>query len=429
MNLAIIGAGIMGQYSAKALAGRAAITLYDPNKGKDEIREQLRGIDAVIAGDSKDAVRNADVVLFCVPTHLAYDVMQEILPYCRKGALISGQTSNKLPEAKAFDDYMAKNHSSGLEMVTIHTMCNPAKSNPENEILAVIRHKAKPETYDFALSFYRCMSRKISEFETVREHDTMTARTQVSPSHLFLSIASTYAAGTGFPWIDADFGHGLEIMKLSLGLRAASLPSHVYREIQMGNTLGRKITEAAAAVERDLIGMAASGKKSQYRDMVMKARGRLMGSGMPPLLTDETIMLFNRNGVMRPNSHSTLIQYAVSLAESGAGLLDSMKATTPMHTALVCMIEYLLRNDDLLEEAIAIPFEFPKVMSMDFAFHEHFRDWEKAIMLGDRDAYDAKHSKMSKGLSMMGNSSLLELSTEVVSRCRRDAESALDSKL
>lgn len=133
MKLATIGMGTMGEYTTKVLEDHVdKIIVYDPNITTNYNH----------ASSMQEAVANADLVMYWVPTHEVYDVMKRSLGHCKPGALISGQTSRKVPEALAFDKY-AKN----LEMVSIHTMCDPSKSDASKQRLAVMRHKASDQTY------------------------------------------------------------------------------------------------------------------------------------------------------------------------------------------------------------------------------------------------------------------------------------------
>lgn len=428
-ELTIIGPGIMGQYVARALSDKANITFYHPNKPREVLEKALPNMNFRLENDLERAVRNADIVMFCVPTHLVYDSMTEALPYCKLGTLISGQTSRKTPEAEAFD----KVGRSDLEMVTIHTMANPATTNDlSNEILGIIRHKASDKTYQWARDFYGSMSNHIEEFGNVEEHDIVTANTQINTSRTFLAIASAFAKAGCFPWIEYSYSSWLDIMKFSMAMRTASQPSHIYKGIQFGSQHGKQIVSAAIEIEDELDQIIVAGDRSLYRSQVMKARKKIYGNKFGnPILSDEEMAIFNATGHRKANSHISFIGWFVAEALSGRNPFENLKGTTPMHTSLLCMADYLFNNKDLLEESIAAPFELPSIKSDDLVYHDERRGWALALLYDVDRLYDEKHREMREVLDNKKHAPRVkeevERSRKVAQVCREAMSTAIAS--
>lgn len=399
MKLATIGMGTMGQYTTKALEDHVdEIIVYDPN-----IKTSYNHASSI-----QEAVTNADLVIYCVPTHQVYDIMKQSLGYCKPGALISGQTSRKTPEALAFDKY-----AKGLEMVCIHTMCNPAKSDAKKQRLAIVRHRASDETYKRAISLFSNLSDNIEEF-TVQEHDEKTANTQINASKVFLSIASSFASAQCFPWIDQKYGSGIDNMKFSLAMRAASARSHIYKGIQFGSEYGKEIAEQSLNVERELFELIVTGKKADYEKRVMNARQIFE----KPLMQFEDVILFS-SGTEKPNSHFSLVANAVAMTERGVSFQDDMNAATAMYTALNCMTDYVFQND--LEESIQAAFD-PKIMAQDLVFHNQFQSWSQALLLDSDQLYDYQHKTMLSKLPDVSNQ--VNRSKEIIEFCNASYEQA-----
>jgi len=373
MHTAIIGLGNMGQYTAQALSPRTDITVFDPNLETEWNH----------ASSLEDAVKNKDVVMFCVPTHIVPECMAQALPHCKKGTLISGQTSRKTPEARAFDLF-----GDGLEMVTIHTMCNPAKSNPSKEILAIMRHKASDATYNRAMELFSPMSEHIEHF-TCSEHDWRTANTQINTSLTYLSIASAFAESGCFPWLNETYNHAIDRWKFDLAMRAASLPGHVYRGIQFGSEHGRDLAQNALMVQEQLGDLIDAGNRTAYRDRILKARDFLFPDGQ--VLLDEG-RVGRANGNYLPNSHFSLIHNAVALAERGSSFKEDMKATTPMFTSLYCLTNYVLLK--MLDDSIEAAFD-PVLIEEDRVFRNQRRIWSEAMILENQQLYDTRHATMT----------------------------------
>jgi prephenate dehydrogenase (NADP+) len=430
MKLAIIGFGTMGQYCAQELASRSETVYLRTTKPEQDVERILNHVrNYKMMPDDESAVHDADIVLFCLPTELIYEKMLHILPYCKKGAIISGQTSRKSPEAQAFDDYSRRSPTSGLEMVTIHTMCDPKRSDPRKEILGIIRHRSTDETYQRAFDFYSGMSEHVEEFESVDEHDSMTANTQIDTSRILLSIASAFAKVGCFPWVNETYGSAFDIMKFSLAMRAANQDSHVYRGIQFGSEYGKDIVVHSSRVENELFSMVVGNQQERYRSRVLAAKRKIFGTGsLYPILADDVMRQFGSIDVTNPNSDFSIVFYVVALAEKNKNPFDYLKATTPNHTALLCLADRLFTSEEGLERAIAAPFNNPRLRSDDLGFHNEINGWSDALLFDNIAAYNSRHAAMRSRLNETLLRQQVETSRRVIAVCRENMNQALRSK-
>ncbi|MFH1053081.1 MAG: NAD(P)-binding domain-containing protein [Candidatus Woesearchaeota archaeon] len=432
-RLAIIGAGNMGQYSARALSKKVEeISVYDSVKSPTELKEAFRGVSHRIYENVGEAVKDADFVLYCIPTDEVERSMKESLPSCKPGAIISGQTSRKTPERKAFDEYTRLHPGSGLEMVTIHTMCNPKSSDPSQEILAIIPNGCSDGAYSRAVEFYGGMSGHVEHFRDVEEHDNILANTQVNTSRTNLSIASAFAQAGCFPWINGSYGNGLDVMKFSLAMRTANLPGHVYKWIQIGNEHGQNLVALSANVGSALLTMVRDPEMFEKRieRNVLEARRKLFGDGKrETILRDEDVERFNI-GKALPNSQIALILYALDDAIKERNIFAYMKGTTPMHTSLLCLTDYLFNKDGLLEESLDA-IRKGVTLEDDVTFFNEWLAWEEAIRLQEPGKYDVQHGKMSEQLRKLVTpkqmQTYLDTSKEVVALCRQRMQEAVSS--
>lgn len=425
MNLAVIGLGIMGQYSAKELAPKVETVYISSSKPKEKLEQMFPGEKYSITDTPNGAVKDADFVLFCVPTHTIYEKMLEILPYCKKGAIISGQTSKKSPEAQAFDEHLSKNPSCGLELVTIHTMCDPEKADASKEILGIIRHNSSDAAYEKAKEFYKDLSEHIEEFESIDEHGTRVANTQIDTSKTNLSIASTFAKVGCFPWLDEAYSSAFDIMKFAMAMRTASQKAHIYRGIQFGSEYGKEIVRSAKDIESELFSLIVSNKRKEYRNRVMAAKERLFPEKQEPILTDKAMSQFGNITAINPNSHYSLIQWVVNAAESGRNIFEDLKATTPMYTSLLCLVDRLFTSEGELERAISAPFDNPKMVYDDFDFHVMLQEWSKALLNENTSVYNMMHDMMREKLDDKLLAEQVEKSKKVVSVCRESMAKAI----
>ena len=423
-KLAIIGAaGIMGSYSARALAPQVDELVVHDILSREILEKKLTGVNYRAAESVEQAVKDADIALFCVPTEKATGIIERALPACKKGALISGQTSRKAPEIVAFDRFLLQYPYSKLEMVTIHTMCNPYLSEPKNEILGIIRHRSSDATYERAYNFFSPLSSHVEEFSCVKEHDTAGAYTQINVSRTFLSIASSFAHAGCFPWINASYGGSFDVMKFSLAMRAANVAPHVYRGIQFGSPEGRDIVRESLAIEQELFSMIVSDKKKEYQALMNNVRHCVFGEIHEPILSDSDMSLFEI-GESKDNDDFSVMQWLASYALLNRKVRADFKATTPMHRALYCLTERLCMTDRF-EQALEAPFRSPSLKADCLVFDRQIAGWSEAILYENQEGYNARHAAMLSRLEPEMIQREVEKSKVIIHLCRERFDNAL----
>ncbi|MEK6968102.1 MAG: NAD(P)-binding domain-containing protein [Nanoarchaeota archaeon] len=420
VELAVIGGGTMGMYTARALSPHVdKVSIFDnhPLSMLDEPKNfQFDGI-------YNNALKSADFVLYCVPTDKVSEVMAQTLPFVKNGAIVGGQTSRKAPEKQAFDEFVQANPDRRLQYFSIHTMCNPQVANPATSRLALIRDGTSDGAFETAFGLYSNLPGIISEFESIKEHDRRVANTQVNTSRTMLSIASSFEEARCFPWLNGTYGSGIDAMKFALAMRAASFEPHVYKGIQFGNPEGREIVRHSMEVESELFGLIVGGRENLYVDRVLDAAEKIFKEKGNPILSAQTVDSFSKGRKM-PNSHLSLVSYLVTEAEAGRDLFGDIKATTAMHTGLICLVDFLFNTTEL-GHAIRAPFYMPDVREDDLVFHNNFQAWSNAIVFESGELYDHRHSKMRAGLQNRLIKDEVERSKEVVKVCQDALEQRL----
>lgn len=419
--LAVLGGGVMGSYTAAKLAPFVdEVRIYDSRK----LGTKFEFPNIRVVGSIQEAVINADFVNACVPTEVVGDVLAEALPYCKNGAFIGGQTSRKDPEVQAFREFARANPEANLHYLSIHTMCNPEKADPSKQRLGIIRDGPEDEAYHNGKAFYLQLPGRESDFESPDEHDLRVANTQVNTSRTMLTIASSFEDAKCFPWLNGNYGSGLDAMKFSLAMRAASFEPHVYKGIQFGNPVGKEIVTHSMEVESDLFRQILGRQFRQYRDRVKDAKRKIFGDSPKSLLSTSAVTSFSR-GAALPNSQFSLINYVVAEAEAGRDLFGDIKATTAMHTGLISLVDFLFTHPELLDQSIETPFTNAGVRMDDLVFHNQFQSWSTAIVHESGELYDHMHAKMRTGLNNDEVKREVELSQRIVDICQDALEQRL----
>jgi len=446
-RVAIIGAGTMGQYTGQELGRKAAeaVRFYDdfskPELTREGLDESLRtkfgalGKPYKICDSAADAVKKADVVVFCVPTDQVYDVMRDVLPHCKKGALISGQTSRKAREYQAYKDHKDANPGCRLGYVGIHTRCNPENTDdPREDILNLIRQGATERVFETASDLFSSMSYHIEVFDTVEEHDAATVRTQLNTSWKRLSIASSFAQLRCFPWLDPTYGSSFDVMKCSSALRAADLiKPHVYRGIWHGNGdgYGERLVWQITKTDLDMMNLLAKGDFSGYRERVLAAKKRVYRDiEQAPILDDDAMASLSVAETDNLNTHISSVLWFVGLVEAGVNPFQDLRATTPAHRTLLCEADRLFNTDEL-ERALSAPVGNRGIIYDDLAFFSELMGWGASILKQRPLMYDSKHASM---MAILREDDIqpkvkeyVDLSERVVTTCRESLDKAVES--
>ena len=123
-NITIIGLGLIGGSIASAISANkiGKISAYDNNHQTLEYALQ-NGIAYAIYNNAKDAIKDADIIIFSCPPSQFEKIMQEIFPFIKKGAIITDVASIKLPAIAAITKYLPE----GVHFIPAHPIAGSEK--------------------------------------------------------------------------------------------------------------------------------------------------------------------------------------------------------------------------------------------------------------------------------------------------------------
>lgn len=141
-NMTIIGGTRgLGRWMAEHLKNdfNIAITSRDEISGK-EIAEELN-VD--YNNDNIDAVKDADIILFCVPIEFMVDTIKEVAPHAPEESLLMDVASIKTEAAEALDKYAPEN----VEILPCHPMFGPRVPTLERQIIVLTPIKNRSDKW------------------------------------------------------------------------------------------------------------------------------------------------------------------------------------------------------------------------------------------------------------------------------------------
>lgn len=237
-QLALVGIGHIG--ASIALAARRSgaverITISTRSPATLARAEELGLGDAYFA-DAADAVRDADLVIVCVPVGASGEVAKLIGPHLKAGATVSDVGSVKASVMRA----MAPHLPSAVHFIPGHPLAGTEHSGPDAGLVDLFQNRwcvlTPAETVDPAaverlMAFWRALGANV-EAMSAEHHDLVLAITSHLPHLIAYNIVGTAA--------DLESGIRSEVLKFSAsGFRdftriAASDPT-MWRDVFLNN--------------------------------------------------------------------------------------------------------------------------------------------------------------------------------------------------
>lgn len=257
-RIAIIGIGLIGSSLARAfrenrLAGHLAIA--DAN-GPALTRAAELGLGDSYYPEASEAVRDADLVILCVPVGAIGAVGALIGDHLKDGAIVSDVGSVKASVVKQLEPHLPD----GVHFIPAHPVAGTEYSGPDAGFATLFRNRwsiltpvpnTDPDALERLAALWRAIGANV-EFMTPEHHDLVLAITSHVPHLIAYTIVGTAD----------DLGHVTEseVIKFSAGgfrdfTRIAASDPTMWRDVFLNNKdavlemLGR-FTEDLAALQR-----------------------------------------------------------------------------------------------------------------------------------------------------------------------------------
>lgn len=236
-RIAIIGLGLLG--GSIGLAVQDALpgiltTGYDADPATRE-RARERGLCAQIFESAAEAVRDADLVIFCVPVGAMGAAAAEVAGALKSGAVISDVGSSKESVAKALAQALP-----GAAIVPAHPVAGTENSGPDAGFASLFRNRwcivtppegAAAEHVEAVSAFWSALGANV-EVMTPQHHDLVLAVTSHLPHLIAYTIVGTAS--------DLEGVTQSEVIKYSAGgfrdfTRIAASDPTMWRDVFLSN--------------------------------------------------------------------------------------------------------------------------------------------------------------------------------------------------
>jgi cyclohexadieny/prephenate dehydrogenase len=198
-RLALIGLGLIGSSIARAARRRKVAATIVAADADAAVRARVAelGLADEVAATLPEAVRGADLVIFCVPVGADGAVAEQIAPYLKQGAIVSDVGSVKSAVIAAIAPHLP----AGVRLVPAHPVAGTEQSGPDAGFDSLFLHRwciiTPPEDADeqavaLVRAFWEALGSNV-EVMTPAHHDLVLAITSHVPHLIAYNIVGTVA--------------------------------------------------------------------------------------------------------------------------------------------------------------------------------------------------------------------------------------------
>jgi cyclohexadieny/prephenate dehydrogenase len=257
-TLALIGVGLIGSSIARAARAHGAVRRIVTTARSAKTRKRVAelGIADKVVETNADAVKDADLVIVCIPVGVCGAVAKEIGPHLKSGATLSDVGSVKSSVVRDMAAHLPKT----VHFVPAHPVAGTEHSGPDSGFAELFDGRwciltppegTDPEAGDRLAAFWRLLGAKV-EIMSADHHDIVLAITSHVPHLIAYNIVGTAA--------DMEEVTRSEVIKFSAGgfrdfTRIAASDPVMWRDVFLNNKdavlemLGR-FSEDLAALQR-----------------------------------------------------------------------------------------------------------------------------------------------------------------------------------
>ncbi|HKQ55532.1 MAG TPA: prephenate/arogenate dehydrogenase family protein [Methyloceanibacter sp.] len=257
-TLALIGVGLIGSSIARAARAHGAVRQIVTTARSAKTRQRVAelGIADKVVETNVDAVKDADLVIVCIPVGVCGAVAKEIGPHLQPGATVSDVGSVKSSVIRDMGAHLPKT----VHFVPAHPVAGTEHSGPDAGFAELFEGRwciltppegTDAEAVDRLAAFWRLIGAKV-EIMSAEHHDLVLAITSHVPHLIAYNIVGTAA--------DMEEVTQSEVVKFSAGgfrdfTRIAASDPVMWRDVFLNNKeavlemLGR-FSEDLAALQR-----------------------------------------------------------------------------------------------------------------------------------------------------------------------------------
>lgn len=387
MKIGIIGLGDMGKLYAITFA-KAGLQVQGcdlPDKF-NALTSELLPFGVTVLHSPNELAETSDFIFYAVEAEKIAEVVAKTALSVKKGTLVTGMTSVKTPEVDAFEKYLPHD----TEIILTHSLHGPGFAT-KGQKLIVAPHRITSERYQNALKILQTLESEIIELEDYHQHDQIMADTQAVTHMGFESMGTAWKNAGTYPWESGAYVSGIDNVKILTTLRIFGYKPHIYAGLAILNPYASKQIQGYAQSESALFKMMIQEDEENFRKRIYEARDFVFHGQHNLILFDDDIMkefsVGNNQTLEKSNSHLSLLAMVDAWHQLKINPYDNMMCQTPPFKLRLGIVEYLFKNDELLEKTIQTALYDKSIRGDDLEFHTAVREWASLINYKDMEGY------------------------------------------
>lgn len=428
MIIGIIGLGDMGRLYAKRFSEAGLIVNACGRREKyEKLKEEFKETKINILTDGIDVSKKSDLIIYSVEAENIYKIVKEYGPFTKKGSIVSGQTSVKTPEVKAFEEFIPKENS----IILSHSLHGPSVDT-KNQILILINHRSKENEYEKVKEVFKVLESNIIELKNYEEHDKITADTQ-SLTHLgFECMGTAWKKAGFFPWENPSYIEGIDNIKILLTLRIYSGKPHVYAGLAILNPFAKNQIKEYKNSVKELFELMILEDEKNFRKRILEAKKYLFENIKEKIkLKEKVIEEFGLGKILKemkkPNSNLSLLAMADSWTRQKINPYNNLICQTPPFMLRLGIVEYLFTDEELLEESIKTALKDKVTLKDDLEFLLASEKWSSLILNEDLEGYKKEFESVRNFFGKERLKEALEKSNSLIKNLTANKDKNLDS--
>jgi cyclohexadieny/prephenate dehydrogenase len=196
-RLALIGVGLIGSSIAHAARRRGLVRSIVATARSQATRQRVveLGLADQVVETNAEAVRDADLVIVCIPVGACGPVAREIAPHLRPGAIVSDVGSVKASVVKDMAPHLPAN----IHFVPAHPVAGTENSGPDSGFAELFINRwciltpppgTDPAATERLAAFWRALGAKVATMSP-EHHDLVLAVTSHLPHLIAYTIVGT----------------------------------------------------------------------------------------------------------------------------------------------------------------------------------------------------------------------------------------------
>src|SRR5690606_20776121 len=182
------------------------------------------------------------------------------------------------------------------------------------------------------------------------------ADTQALTHMGFESMGTAWKNAGYYPWENGAYTSGIDNVKILTTLRIYSYKSHVYAGLAILNPYAQEQISAYAKSESELFKMMIQEDEANFRARIYAARDFVFHGQKNLMLFDDAIMgefsIGDNVTKAKSNSHLSLLAMVDAWHFLKVNPYENLIGQTPPFKLRLGIVEYLFKNDELLEDTI-----------------------------------------------------------------------------